>query len=721
MPPSPADLASPRTDRPPLALWGGHECTVNRLHDRWHDQTLLNGHQDREGDLALFADIGIRALRYPALWERMAPGGGPTRDFAWTDARLPALRALGMDPILTLCHHGSGPPGTSLLDDSFASGLAAHAAAVAQRYPWVRDWTPVNEPLTTARFSALYGFWYPHTTDERLFWTALLNEIDATRLAMRAIRAVNPQARLVQTDDLGWCHATPPLQGAADFQNQRRWMGWDLLCGMVRPGHPLWERLCGQGLEARLRAVADDPCPPDILGINHYLSSERFMDHRIERHMLRSQADRNVSHHDGVPLVDVDAVRNRDEGVLGLPALLRQAWERYRLPLAVTECHNGSTREAQARWFLEVWRGSQALRAEGVDLRAVTAWALLGSYDWNRMVTRFAGHYEPGVWDVRGGTPRPTLMVPLLRALADGGELAHPALEQPGWWRGIERLLHTPESQRPRHERPLQAAGEGALLLVGDDGPLTRLAARTLELRGLPWVRCGSDLTGALAAVRPWAVLDARDREGLAGPRRREGCPHGARTSVARQCADAGVPCALFTSAFGPGLSAEGLALPGVLVARTGPVFTPWDGQARAVQLLQALEAGQPVQASAAPWHAVYGPDLVDGVLDLLLDGASGGHNFFPPEGWTEAAWARHLAEVADCDPALVREDGAADAQAPAYPGGAAVSLLPIAETTLERFVREARQARLAGEQGVRSVERREDGTRLEPASREAG
>src|SRR6478672_12242390 len=162
-----------------LELWGGYECTVNRVGDAWYDQTPRSGHEHRIDDLALFAGLGMRSLRYPALWERIAPDAPGQRDFRWTDERLPEMRRLGVNPILTLCHHGSGPHYTSLVADNFAGGLAAHAAAVARRYPWVRDWTPVNEPLTTARFSALYGFWYPHTTDERLFWLALLNETDA--------------------------------------------------------------------------------------------------------------------------------------------------------------------------------------------------------------------------------------------------------------------------------------------------------------------------------------------------------------------------------------------------------------------------------------------------------------------------------------------------------------------------------------------------------------
>ena len=60
-------------------------------------------------------------------------------------------------------------------------------------------YTPVNEPLTTARFSALYGHWYPHARDNLAFASALINELRATVLAMREIRAVNPCAQLLQT------------------------------------------------------------------------------------------------------------------------------------------------------------------------------------------------------------------------------------------------------------------------------------------------------------------------------------------------------------------------------------------------------------------------------------------------------------------------------------------------------------------------------------------
>ena len=247
----------------PVELWGGLECTVNRVENGYRDQCQLSGHQDRLADLDLFAALGISSLRYPILWERIAPDTPHMRNWNWADTRLERIRTLGMKPIAGLVHHGSGPRYTDLLDEHFPQGLARHAQCVAERYDWITDWTPVNEPLTTARFSALYGHWYPHLRNERAFWLALLNQIDAVRFSMKAVRRINSGARLIQTDDLGRTYAVQALEEQAAFDNMRRWMGWDLLCGRVDRHHPLWKRLAGFGFERRLTAIADDPCPPN--------------------------------------------------------------------------------------------------------------------------------------------------------------------------------------------------------------------------------------------------------------------------------------------------------------------------------------------------------------------------------------------------------------------------------------------------------------------------
>jgi beta-glucosidase/6-phospho-beta-glucosidase/beta-galactosidase len=217
----------------PMELWGGTEATVNRVGDRYFDQTIRSGHHDRLSDLDLIAGLGVRAVRYPVLWERTALDGVRDADWRWADERLTRLRELGVRPIAGLVHHGSGPRHTNLLDPAFPAGLAAYAGAVAERYPWVEEYTPVNEPLTTARFSGLYGQWYPHARDELSFAQALLTQCRAVVEAMAAIRKINPRARLIQTDDLGKTYSTSRLAYQAAFENERRWVSWDLLCGKL--------------------------------------------------------------------------------------------------------------------------------------------------------------------------------------------------------------------------------------------------------------------------------------------------------------------------------------------------------------------------------------------------------------------------------------------------------------------------------------------------------
>ena len=65
---------------------------------------------------------------------------------------------------------------------------------------------------------------------------ALLNQMRGTVLSMVAIREVNSHAALVQTEDLGRVYGTPAMQEQVDFENLRRWLSFDLLCGRVDVG-----------------------------------------------------------------------------------------------------------------------------------------------------------------------------------------------------------------------------------------------------------------------------------------------------------------------------------------------------------------------------------------------------------------------------------------------------------------------------------------------------
>ena len=66
------------------------------------------------------------------------------------------------------------------------------------------------------------------------------------------------------------------------YENERRWLSFDLVAGAVTPDHSLYEWLVDAGGEpAELRWLNDNPCPPDVVGINHYRRSNRWLDHRL--------------------------------------------------------------------------------------------------------------------------------------------------------------------------------------------------------------------------------------------------------------------------------------------------------------------------------------------------------------------------------------------------------------------------------------------------------
>lgn len=530
-------------DAPPqLQLWGGLEATVNRVRDRYFSQMEQNGHDRRLSDLDRFASLGITALRYPVLWELVAPDGLDRADWSLPDERLPALRELGITPIAGLVHHGSGPRHTSLTDPRFAAQLAAYAGAVARRYPWLEYYTPVNEPCTTARFACLYGLWYPHGHSDRSFVRALLNQCRGVALAMQAIRAVNPAAKLVQTDDLGKTYSTPPLAAKARFYNQRRWLPWDLLCGMVGPDHALWRYLTDSGAGCEeLDWFRRHPCPPDIIGINYYITSERWLDHRREHYPAHEMGAEGYA--------DVVAARALATPCAGIGPLLEEAWRRYGLPLAVTEAHLDARREDHLRWLAEIWHAAGQARRHGIDVRAVTVWSLLGAYDWNCLVADRKGYYETGAYDLRSPQPRPTALATLMRELASGRPPSSPVLQGPGWWRRPERLLYPPIN----HARSGAGAAADAAAATDADAKAGASAKAGVDANATAGVSAkagvGANVTAFAAAA---ATADAgADGAGVATaqPLLITGATGRLGSAFARLCAERHLACHVLTRA----------------------------------------------------------------------------------------------------------------------------------------------------------------------------
>ncbi|HJT52022.1 MAG TPA: sugar nucleotide-binding protein, partial [Nitrosospira sp.] len=611
---------------------------------------------------------------------------------------------------------------------------------VAQRYPWIEYYTPINEPLTTARFSGLYGLWYPHGRDDRTFIEALLNQCRAVVLSMRAIRQVNPNAKLVQTDDLGKTYSTPELAELAEFYNARRWLSWDLLCGKVGQEHPLWNYLISTGIEpSQFLWFKDNVCQPDIIGVNYYITSERWLDQRIERY-----PGWHITHYRGHRFVDIEPVRVLAAPSAGIGPLLAEAWERYRLPLAVTEAHMGASREDQIRWLLEIWQAARNARQCGVEIRAVTVWALLGSYDWNCLVTACKGYYEPGPFDVRSSVPRPTAVAALVKELGAGVQPTHPVLKGQGWWRRPSRFLYKPLTTQtavvslyPEYH----ATGSGAaqpILITGATGTLGRAFATICEQRNLASrllnrqemdIAERTSVETAVARYQPWAIINASGyvnvdnaendmdrcfRENTIGP-----------SVLADVCRKQGIQLLTFSSDLvfdggraSPYLERDAVAplnhygrskaeaersvldrYPEALIVRTSAFFGPWDIYNFVTLALKTLAAGERFAASTdITISPTYVPDLVNVCLDLLIDKEAGIWHLTNGEPITWLGLALRAAEKVGIDPSALegrtRDKLGYVALRPFYSALSSERgiLLPTLDDALDRYIAAKRQ-----------------------------
>lgn len=637
-------------------LWGGIECTINRVKNNFFDQLHYSGHYYREDDITHITELGVKKLRYPILWEKHQPERNGHIDWSWTAAQLEKLREKNIDVIAGLVHHGSGPAYTNLADENFPYLLAEYAKKTAEQFPWIEYYTPVNEPLTTARFSGLYGIWYPHQNNSKAFTQMVLNQMKGTVLAMQEIRKINPNAKLVQTEDLGKTYSTKKLKYQADFENERRWLTFDLLCGKVNKDHPLWGYLQWLNFPPKeIDFFRENVCVPDVFGFNHYLTSERFLDHRLHLYPAHTHGGNGSDHY-----ADVEAVRVNIEEKTGIKILLKEAWERYHQPIAITEVHLHCHREEQLRWFKHIWDACNNLVTEGVNIQAVTSWALLGSYGWSKLLTQDGGDYEPGAFDLRGGYLRPTALAKFIKEIADKNICEHRLLQEKGWWQRDSRIIYGSSSKTIE----MKSNQSVPLLIIGKNGTLGKAFAKVCEERHIAFrllsrqdcdISNPAAIDSAIELYKPWAIINAAgfvrvddaEKEFDACTRDNTTGPH----NLAVVCSKHGVQLVNFSSdlvfdgrkptpyvesdlpnplnVYGQTKAQSEVLIqklyPSSLIIRTSAFFGPWDEYNFVHYVRKALSGYELITVAKDIFISpTYVPHLVNTCLDILIDGEPG-------------------------------------------------------------------------------------------------
>jgi dTDP-4-dehydrorhamnose reductase len=507
----------------------------------------------------------------------------------------------------------------------------------------------------------------------------IINQLKGIVLSMKAIREINPSAKLIQTEDLGKTYSTPYLHHQASFENERRWLTSDLLCGKLRPSDAMWKYFLRLGIpEDSLEFFIENPCPPDVMGFNHYVTSERYLDENLSRFPDFTHGGNEIQDY-----ADVEAVRVHHEQPSGLKILLKEAHERVDLPIAITEAHLNCTREEQLRWLKEVWDSCIDLRNEGIPIVAVTAWSHFGAFGWNQLLTSKIMEYEPGAFDIRSGMPRPTAVAFLIKNLASGTPFMHPVIHGKGWW-------------HKKNNRPEKSSGNEPppVLIIGKTGTLGRAYAKICKSRGITYkllnrqelnISNNNEIKEALLKYQPWAVINTA---GFVKVDEAESQAEACYSSnfegpvlLAHACKQYGIQLMTFSSdlvfdgkkdqpysesdVVTPlniyGRSKADMErsiieiLPASLVIRTSSFFGPWDNYNFVKKVIDSLSSNEILTvADDVVTSPTYIPDLVNVSLDLLIDNEGGIWHLTNKGETSWASFANRIAQHAGLDSSLL-------------------------------------------------------------------
>ena len=364
---TPAIRVADPTDTLRFMFGVGIECSYPTIEGGARvDQMAVTGHYELwRQDLKLVRELGLRYLRYgPAIYKIWT---GPGQyDWSQLDPVMQEMRRLGIVPIIDLCHFGLPDWLGNFQNPDWPDHFADFSRAFAERFPWVRYYTPVNEIYVTGLFSALFGWWNERMMSDQAFVTNIKHCCKASILSMQAILDLRPDAIFVFSESTEYVHpGSPALVQQAQFMNERRFLSLDLLFG-----HDISATM--------YKYVLANGMTPEEYGW--------FMQHRHLRTHCIMGTDYYITN-EHVLKPEGQSIGAGD--VYGYYVITRQYYDRYRLPVMHTETNR--TAKHAVEWLWREWLNLLRLRDDGVPIIGFTWFGLVDMKDWDSALTKMRG------------------------------------------------------------------------------------------------------------------------------------------------------------------------------------------------------------------------------------------------------------------------------------------------------------------------------------------
>jgi beta-glucosidase len=266
-----------------LSIWDRFAATPGRTYEGQTGEFATDHYHRMAEDVALMAELGIRAYRFSVAWPRVLPDGvGRVNELGldFYDRLVDALLSHGIQPAVTLYHWDlpvalQDRGGWQDRDTAFA--FADYSEIVARRLgDRAKRWITMNEPWCAAYLGHGNGEHAPGLRDVHAAIAAGHHLLLGHGLALPRLRATVAGAEVGITIDFspGYAADASPETAAAvnrhdDFRN--RWFADAIFRGSYPQG--LFDALGGSPPPVEPGDMAAISAPVDFLGVNYYSRS----------------------------------------------------------------------------------------------------------------------------------------------------------------------------------------------------------------------------------------------------------------------------------------------------------------------------------------------------------------------------------------------------------------------------------------------------------------